>query len=264
VSGAFRPAAVIYSLVLLTGAFGVVAGCALWTAPWLARRGVPALIVTGIMAVSTVLFVPGVLESIQNVVPATAVLWRVPWVVPVPVLVGLLAAVPTPGFPRWLAPGPALALGIVLVLAGSPVWSAEIGTTLAARPSWKADPDFLDMSRRVVRADAGGGTILAPPRIMRNIPLITSRVHAVNPNRHYLENLPVSRTFIADRMMLSAMVTGSKGPFPAIEDVKKALGRVDVTYACVWGSNKPGMQLLKLAGYSHKKRIDKLRCVAKE
>jgi hypothetical protein len=179
-------------------------------------------------------------------------------------LVGLLAAVPTPGFPRRLAPGPALALGIVLVLTGSPVWSAKVGTTLAAGPSWKADPDFLDMSRRVVRADAAGGTILAPPRIMRNIPLITSRIHAVNPNQHYLENLPASQTFIADRMMLSAMVTGSQGPFPTVMDVKKALSRADVTYACVWGSNKQGMRLLRLAGYGHKKRIDKLRCVTKE
>lgn len=258
VTGTFRTAAAAYALVLLTGVMGAISGCALWLGPWLARRGVPALIVAGIAGVTTVLLVPGVLEFIRGLIPADAVLWRVPWIAPIPVLVGLIAAV---RLPRWRGV-PGVALSAAIVVTGLPLWSAQNGTTLSSRPAWKADPGHLGTARAVLRANTGGGTVLAPFRIMRYVPLLTTTQHAAVPNLHYLRNLPADDTFIADRKLLSTLASRSAGPHPAAESVRAALGRVGVTYACVWASNTDGLRLLQAAGFGNEQRIDGLKCVS--
>jgi hypothetical protein len=104
--------------------------------------------------------------------------------------------------------------------------------------------------------------VLAPFRVMRHVPLLTTTQHAVDPNLHYLKNLPADRTFINDRVLLGTVATNSVGPFPAVENLKAALDRVGVTYACVYRSNREGARLLRQAGFGHDRRIDKLRCLS--
>jgi hypothetical protein len=261
VTGMFRPAAAAYGMVLLAGIMGAVSGGALWAAPWLVRRGVPALIVAGIAGVTTVLLVPGVLELIRGMIPADAVLWRIAWIAPVPVLVGLLAAVRLPGDGRWLIAVPGLVAVAALLIGGQPLWSVENGSTLAARPAWKADPENLDLARTVLRANPDGGTILAPRPVMRYVPLLTVTEHAVSPNAHYLENLPATGPVKDDRELLSAVASRSAGPLPTAEETKTALQRLDITYACVWATNAEGLRLLRQTGWRHERRIGKLQCL---
>jgi hypothetical protein len=262
VTGVLRPPGTAYAMVMLGGVMGAVAGCALWVGPWLARRGVPALIVAGIAGMATVLLVPGVLEVIGGLIPADAVLWRVPWIVPAPVLVGLIAAIRVPGGLRWPALAPALVMCAAIVLTGRPLWSAENGTSLATRPAWKADAESLAMARAALRANTGDGTLLAPFPVMRTVPLLNSDEHAVVANPHYLRNLPVDNTFKNDRRLLNTVATKSRSPSPTPERMRAALARVGVTYACVWWSDAKGHRLLSQAGFDHDTRIDRLRCLS--
>jgi hypothetical protein len=150
VPGVGHSAPEVWGMVLMFGVVGAIGGIALWTAPWLVRRGVPALITTGIAGVATILLVPGVLELLSHSQGLKPTLWRTMWVVPAPVPVGLLATVPLPAaarFPRaaWrLAPVAAAVLCAVLVAFGLPVWSySNAEATVASRPSWKLNAYWL-------------------------------------------------------------------------------------------------------------------------
>lgn len=259
VHGRFHTGFASYSMVLLTGALGMLAGCALWISPWTARPGVPTLITLGIAVLTTLLVVPGVLELVRDTTGAGAVLWRTVWVAPAPVLIGLLAAVPVPGGAAWAAPLPAAALSLTAVLGGTPVWSAANGSDVVSRPAWKADPGRLRTARGVVAADRGG-VVLMPPSFERNVSLFTSRTNTVKPNDHYLRILPADRTFIEDRLLLSRVAT-PQDPMPDGDRVREALRRVRVTTACVRPSNARGREVLQEAGYRDPRRIGQLVCL---
>ncbi|MFF5262314.1 DUF6077 domain-containing protein [Actinomadura viridis] len=296
VIGAFIDAPDGFSWVLLSGVMGVLTGCALWLAPLTARRGVPSLIVAGTAGVATLLLVPGVLRLIGDATGAGQVMWRTMWVVPAPVLVGLLVTLRPPArFPALRAAGRAVpvtavpvtmaaALCAVLVAAGTPVWSAGNGSTVADRPSWKYSKRELATARAVLReagrrapghgagvgagdgavnggGEGGGALVLMPQPYMRAVPLLTTRDHAVNPNTHYLRLLPASRTFIDDRLLLTTLVSSPGAPDPDAARVRDALRRSGVTAACVRRKDRSELRLLETAGYRGRLHIGPLTCV---
>ena len=258
----------VWTLVLLTGVLGTIGGVALWAAPRLVRRGVPALITCGVAGVATLLIIPGVLTVIGNATGANEVTWRTLWVVPGPVVVGMLAAVPLPpaawlrSTGRWLAAVPAVAVCAIVLAAGMPVWSPQnvVHAILARHPSWKYDPFSLALAHKVVRADHRAGDLLSTDRIMGAIPLVTSQVRAVNPRTYYLLLLPANRQFVADRLLLGRLA-GQQAPMPTESAVRAALARVPVGYACVWSHNTAGLRLLEQAGFAPAKHFGTLRCL---
>jgi hypothetical protein len=153
-----------------------------------------------------------------------------------------------------------VALSLAAVLGGTPLWSAANGSEVDRRPAWKADPGRLRTARGVVAAGHGGGVVLMPPSFMRNVPLFTSGTNTVKPNDHYLRMLPVDRTFIDDRLLLSRVAT-PQGPMPDRDRVKEALRRARVTIACVRPSNTQGREVLQAAGYRGPTRIGQLICL---
>lgn len=253
-----------FAFVLLSGALGVLAGCALWLSPWIVRPGVPALICSGVAAAVTVLVVPGVMEAGADLSGAGQVLWRTMWVVPAPALIGLLAAVRIPAAPRGLpalAAAPALALAAALIAGGMPVWSPENGSTVASRPSWKIAPKAVGAARTVAGLAGPGGVVLMPSAMMRAVPLLTVRTHAVNANGHYLRSLPADRRFIDDREVLTAAVRRPWGPKPDAAAVRAALARTGVDVACAWRRDDRALGLLRGAGYGGDRRVGPLTCV---
>lgn len=265
VAGRIYDAAESYGRVLLQSVLGVLGGCALWLSPWTARRGVPALIATGVAAVLTVLVLPGVLETAAGLSGAGQVLWRTMWVVPMPVLIGLLATVsiPTvrPGPARVLAAGaPAAALAAALIAGGVPVWSSSNGSVVASRPSWKVPAKSVGAARDVVGLAGPGGLVLMPSGVMRVVPLLTVRTHAVNPNTHYLRMLPMPPRFAADREVLTEAVRRARGDKPDGAAVEAALTRTGVDVACAWRGDERGRELLRGAGYGDGRRVGPLRC----
>lgn len=250
---------------MLGGVLGGIGGAALWLAPWLSRTGVPALITAGIAAMATVVLVPGVIVLISHATGAGVVSWRLLWLVPGPVLVGLLAAVPVPAARpaavRWLSPAvsgvPALAVCALILSYGAPTY-----TTVANRPSWKYDALSLGLAGKVLRSDHRPGYVLSTQRIMSAIPLITTRIRAVDPRDYYLNpaGLPVSREFVSARRLLTKMADG-KRPMPSAAAAAAALARVGVGYACVWRSNAEAISLLKQAGYTPVTHFYSLECL---
>ncbi|TDC65938.1 hypothetical protein E1200_17565 [Actinomadura sp. GC306] len=265
VAGRVHDAPSAYGWVLLHGVLGVLAGCALWLSPWTARRGVPALIAAGTAAVLTVLALPGVLGAAAELSGAGQVLWRTMWIVPAPVLIGLLATVRVPAarpaLARLAAAGPAAVLAAALAVGGVPVWSASNGSAVAARPSWKATGRAVGTAREVVALAGPGGLVLMPSRVMRTVPLLTTDTHAVNPNGHYLRSLPVPRRFVDDRRVLTAAVRDTRGAKPDAAAVKAALARTGVDVACAWRRDERGLELLRDAGYGDARRIGPLTCL---
>lgn len=281
VEGTVHDAPDSYWWVLLHAAPGVIGGCALWLAPWTARRGVPALIGAGLAAGLTALILPGVLETAADLSGAGQVLWRTLWLVPAPALVGLLAAVrvpegrasparfpggvggrpPTRSLRALAAGGPAAVLGVALIAGGTPVWAESNGSVVASRPAWKAAPGAVGAARNVVGLAGEGGLVLMPPRFMRAVPLLTVRTHAVNPNDHYLKMLPVPRRFIDDRRVLTAAVHRRHGPKPAAAEVRAALLRAGVDVACASRRDRRGLALLREAGYGAERRVGPLVCL---
>ena len=67
---------------------------ALALAPLLARRGAPAALAGASALVGVLVYAPGVLDLINAVTGSGPILWRMLYVAPVPVLVGLLVALP--------------------------------------------------------------------------------------------------------------------------------------------------------------------------
>ncbi|WP_165966425.1 DUF6077 domain-containing protein, partial [Actinomadura sp. 7K507] len=268
VAGRVYDGAGSYGWVLQQSLLGVLAGCALWLSPLTARRGVPALITAGVAAGLTALVLPGVLEATADLSGAGQVLWRTMWLVPAPVLIGLLATVrlpgawPGPGPARLLAAGaPAAALAAALIAGGVPVWSASNGSAVAPNPAWKASEGSVGTARNVIGLAGPGGLVLMPPGVMRSVPLLTVRTHAVNPNGHYLRSLPMPQRFIDDRKVLTAAVRGPRGARPAVPEVRAALTRTGVDVACAWRWDERGRELLRGAGYGDARRIGSLRCL---
>ncbi|GAA0592804.1 hypothetical protein GCM10009546_64000 [Actinomadura livida] len=264
VAGRVHDAPSAYGWVLLQGALGVLAGCALWLSPWTARRGAPALIAAGVAALVTALVLPGVLDAAASLSGAGQVLWRTMWTVPAPVLIGLLAAVripaARPGLVR-VAAAPAAALAVALAAGGVPVWSASNGSVVAARPSWKVSGKAVWTAREVAALAGPGGLVLMPSAVMRAVPLLTVDTHAVNPNGHYLRSLPAPRGFIDDRRVLTAAVRRPWGDKPPAAEVRAALERTGVDVACAWRRDERGLELLRAAGYGGIRRIGPLNCL---
>lgn len=261
------PAPVAWEWVMRAGVLGAVAGVALWTAPWLARRQVPGLITAGIAGVAGVLMIPGIMVLLVDRLGIGPVLWRVMWVVPGPVLVGLLAAVPLPlagqfrVTGRLLAIAPAGALCTVLVLSGLQAWSPQNGVTVASHPSWKVKPSWLVVARQVVHADQRPGDILSTGSVMEVVPLLTSRIQAVNPRSYYLRGLPsVSRQFIQDRKLLTKFADGGV-PLPGRSVLQAVLKRVHVGYVCMWHWKIRAIHLLHRLGFADTMQIGDYQCL---
>jgi Family of unknown function (DUF6077) len=268
VHGLYAPIAgqTAWSWVLLTGVLGSMGGVALWTAPRLARRGVPALIASGMAGVVTVLLIPGVLALMGDATGANPVAWRTMWVVPGPVVVGLLAAAPLPPAPwlrstaRWISPVPAVVACAIVLAAGVPAWSPQnvVRTILARHPSWKYDPLSLSLARKALRADHYTGYLLSTERVMGALPLLTSEVRPVDPRSFYLSLLPVRAQ--ADRLLLTRLA-GAQAPLPTESAVRAALARVPVGYACVWSHNTAGLSLLEQVGFAPARHFGNFQCL---
>jgi hypothetical protein len=257
----------VWTWVMKIGVVGAVGGVALWTAPWLARRGVPALITAGIAGLAGVLMVPGVIPLLGDRLGIGPVLWRLLWAVPGPVLAGLLAAVPLPSAERFRMTGrlltliPAGVLSAVLVVSGIPVWSHQNGATIASEPSWKVNAKLLNLARNIVDSDHSHGEILSTWEVMQVIPLLTTTIRAVNPRGFYLHGLPAASTqFIADRQLLTALAD-DHFPLPSETTLRAVLERVGVGYACVRNYNTSAIHRLETAGFTPAASFGLLECL---
>lgn len=248
---------------VLVGVIGLISAFALWAGALFVRDGVPRLLTAGAVTTLTVLLIPGVIEAIHGFTGLGPVLWRLPWIVPFPVLIGMYVALP---WERWLRLEPrgglapkavpvavAAALVGVLVFAGTPMWSrkshvfVDRATALDIPvPAWKIPVGRKIAAFWIRDLDRPSGYLLAPSIVMRAMPMVTSKVPVVMARDGYLIEYGWESEFSTDRRMLSAFADGNSDASAA--DLTAALKRVGVGTVCVWNSNDKAMEMAPQLG----------------
>jgi hypothetical protein len=191
-----------------------------------------------VVAVTVVLLAPGMFDVLHAVSDLNETLRRVLWVVPFPVVVGLLAALPPPdrvvrrvGRPVVLLP--AALLAAILVAFGRPLWISHEGpSSWTSSPSWKVRAQPMTRARAILARYHGDGAILARPKIMRSIAIVTAEPKAVNPRTLYALRTREPRARTRERLLLTSFVQGSVGR-ARLADVERALADLEVGLVCV-------------------------------
>ena len=256
-----------YRRTLMIGALGVICGLALWLGPLTVKPVTPALFAAGAAVTMTVLLVPGVLEAISAVSGLSAVLWRVPWFLPLPALVGMLCTIEVPSLVglgagsgagrgsggtvlarasrrvettvaplrRFAGAGIAAALLAAFAIFGAPMWSARSHVEVHARPTWKLPQQRQALAFWMRGLDRPPGRLLAPSTLMRTMPIVTSEVRVVMARNGYLIDYGWTSQFAQDRLMLAAFADGN-GTATAPE-LTAAMDRLEVGVVCVYATN---------------------------
>jgi hypothetical protein len=256
------------------GILAALALLALWLLPWLVRAGPPAALATAIAVVAGVLVAPRVLPLLADLTGVTANLRRTLWMVPLPAVVGLLAAVPAgallerftgagPPLRRAAVVVPALLVAVVLVAAGNPLWQSKSGASYrVSRPVWKAHPQALADAHTILARYSGPGPVLADQRTMGAMALVTVEPRAVNARKWYARLLPEPGTArVRDRLLLTRFVEGDE-PVPTRREVSRALDRLDVDLVCVRGPDERVVSEVQASGpYAETFRVGGLVCL---
>ncbi len=238
---------------------------ALCLAPVVARRGAAAALAGSTALASVVVFAPGVLPLLNAVTGSGPILWRMLYVAPVPVLVGLLASYAVAAPRRLAALGTAVVLVAGLVVGGRPVWSSTGHggpVTVTARPEWKLDLPSLRDVRLLEERGLLRGTVLLPPTRMKVLSMYTTEAFAVVPRDWFVQNIEEP---LADRRARRLLydVAGARPPFPPPGQVGAALRRLDVTLACTGRSPYLAdvVRRLEAAGYAGPTTVGSLTCL---
>lgn len=230
------PLRTIYELTLWLGILGVIAGLAVWWSPLLLRAGAPRQLAAGAVLAVTVLMIPGLLKVAGDLSGLRAVLWRVPWILPVPALVGMLAVIRLPALAR-VNRVLAFALPAVLVCVfytqGKPMWTDDLVQT---KPTWRMPEARKASSFWIKNLDnRPPGLVLAPSSVMRALPQVTTEVRVVLPRDLYLTDYGIDTEFSRDRLLLARFADADRTV--SIYEVDAAMRRVGVSLVCVWKSN---------------------------
>ncbi len=237
----------------------------------LARRGSSAALAGASSLAAVLVFAPGVLPLINAVTGSGPILWRMLFVAPIPVLVGLLVTAPVPDLGparvrlgQGIAVLPALVATAALAVGGLPVWS-HTGhggpVTVSDRPEWKLDLEALDDVEILI--DRGvEGEVLLPARRMKVLTMYSTQAFPVVPREWFISNIEEPRAATRARRLLYRLASGEKQKFPGVETTRKALKLLEVDLACV-GESEYLDRVVKLyadAGYDQAERYGTLRC----
>jgi hypothetical protein len=195
-------------------------------------------------------FAPGVPDLLYDLTGLGRPLWRLMWAMPIAALVGALATQPAAAHPRAAVRLlPALAVGALVALAGTPVWQGR-NTGLAGHPALKRDASQLAVATALSGLSRDGDVVLAPAGVSSTLLMIDGRVNAVAPRLLYTQALPPTpQAQRAERLLLWSFVNAGLTPGVREDAVTSALRRLGVDIACVKEYATRGRRLLAGAGY---------------
>lgn len=246
-----------------------IALIAIALAPLLIRGRSAVLMVTATLLASLVVLARPLLELADTLTGSGPILWRVLYVVPIAVLVGLLAVVRLPVGGRTRPVGAVLAVTLPVILVGSFVWrGAPLWTTVdhngpvtvTSSPTWKVDLGALDEVRAVLETDPSG-VLLLPPKAMELLPMVTTRAYAVDPRGWYTRILAEPGEQNQARRLLARFIRDKPGR-PTAPQLREALAALDVSLVCVQPQHVAAkLPLLEQAGYGGRRQLADLTCV---
>ena len=225
--------------------------------------------VLGGVAATAIFVLPPVQHLAVTVGGIGAVVWRIWWVVPAPLLAaGVVGAgaVTARSLPRPLSAAVVLVTGAALALAplvhgrwvGSP--ASEVHWSLPT--TWKVVEHSLPEAQLAVRVSKPGDTILAPWSVSRMLADYTVDVHPVSARSFYLPNyLTDPRALVARRLELQAFADSRTPPASDAPRLKAALDAVGVDTICL-GDGRPGaVRMAKSLGFHVVGSVDQVICL---
>jgi hypothetical protein len=201
------------------------------------------------VVVGLLISLPPIYPVLTSLMGGDAVAWRLAWIVPVPILVGLVASQPAL---RGGVPVVATSLFVVacLVAGGIPLWSATNSAHLAKPGAWKIrSPDDLAAAQWIVNQKSTG-RYLAPNYVTATTGVITSLIHPVGTRQDYMPTLKgISDAHLQDRLLLQRIVDKGIRKPTATPDALRALKELNVTVMCVLWNDVMTSDLAARGGY---------------
>ncbi len=252
-------------LVAVPGHGGVLVATLLATAlGWLGLQSRAArTTVVAVVLAAAVALLPPVTKMVSSSAGVSSVVWRMWWVVPVPLLVaGLVSAaalVPLRG--RSVVAAAVGAVAALLPVAGGGSWigSPANGARWVAPVDWKTPPGAEASARLALKVSKPGDVVLAPWDTSRVLADMSVDVHPVSARTFYLSiyaGIPAARA--QDRLALQTFVDSRT---PSADVVAGPLRALSVDTACVGPQRGRAVDLLKGLGYRVAARNAKLVCL---
>ncbi len=235
--------------------------------------GAAARLTTAVLAVMVgVSLVPGVTRVTFDLTGLGPTLWRLTWLTPTALLVGVLVARVVTAAPsnrqRLVAAGAVLATMALLL---RPVWSD--GDTSWHLPFHSQRPtDSVETADRLIKLLDPGDTVLASQSLSITVAVFTTQLTAVSPRDYFLDYLRDEPGFHANaRVRLERFVEDDSPPWSA-RQVARDLDLLSVDAVCLditdgsgaprsagWMSDR--LALLRSQGFSSNVRSDNYVCV---
>lgn len=228
-----------------------------------------ARVIAGVAAVMVgVTLVPGMTQLSFALVGLGPTLWRVSWITPIAAFVGALAVQlgsdRGPGSysnRRGIRMGVPLAVAVVLIVSGLPIWSARNGVVLDSSPQWKLD-DVVS-AQRAIDAAHPGDVILAPQALAVTITVLTTEVKTVAPRDYFMDYLRADPSFRYDQRQTLLAFVDEESVSPDASAVVRALRMVGVDQVCLPLQSDPQARLLRAEGYEQVTGSPTHRCYAR-
>jgi hypothetical protein len=244
---------------------------------WLGVRGRPArAAVAGTLLVFAVAVFPPVTKVLDAATGADEVLWRLWWVVPVPLLVGGLAGalsawLATLRRPREQTSAPSRAAVVVAaVVAASvgllPLWGGfwlgdprNASTRRVSPTAWKVPKGAQAHARYIASISRPGDVVLAPWYASRVLAATTVAVHAIAPRTMYLTNFVGNPEVHADERAALQLFADSR-TVPAAQ-LAPELRLLSVDTVCVATSRGRALAAVEESGYRITGTVGSLTCL---
>jgi hypothetical protein len=240
---------------------------------WLGLRAAHArAVAVGVLFVAAAALVPVVTDALVAAAHVGSVVWRMWWVVPVPLLVaGLVGA----GVELWRGLLPrathggrtlavvavvgALVVGLTPLVGGKWIWSSRNGTRWVSPLAWKVPVGAEEEARAALRISRDGDVVLAPWDVSRALSAMSVDVHPVSARAIYLPAYagdPAAR--VPERIELQTFVDSRT---PPVESLRPLLDDLSVDTACVSRRRGKAVDALELLGFEARLEAGGLVCL---
>jgi hypothetical protein len=242
-----------------------------------AALGIPrrteARMVASVALVVGLLFAPGVPQLIFDATGLGRVLWRLTWVLPIAAGIGAVAVRPLARARSVpLRAAVPVAVGALIVVFGTPLWSFAAQGTLASHPAWKLWDDDVQEAQAILRHASPKATVLAPQKTSQTLLILSGTIRTVDPLDRYVENLVQFRKpkfggpfhpRVKERLVLDRFIQGGLGVLSRKNPpryVAKSLRRLGVDITCLFPARYTSEALLRKLGWTRFGGVEGLRC----